>query len=144
VYEAVNSDLVSELVQALGLVRDVDRDLREHAYDVFPSVVGAEKQQDHRVREQDEDVRLRAAAIATGTQCVSRIGGGYSLRSRRLSGLMPPVLSPAGSGLMHFPYSTAQHTYPGVRLPVAGDVRHSENRTCARLAGQAVRSRWTT
>jgi len=47
--------------QALGLILDVHRNLGE-CLGVFPAVVSAEKKL-ARVREQDADVRLRAAAI---------------------------------------------------------------------------------
>jgi hypothetical protein len=83
---------------------------------VFPAVVGAEKQLT-RVREQDTDVRLCAAAIAQ-VQCVQRLGGGYSSGHVAFLFSCRRLLRPAGSVCCLC--LTAQHnTYPGVSLPFA-------------------------
>ena len=92
---------------------------------MFPAVVGAEEQLT-RVREQDTDVRLSAAAIAQ-VQCVQRLGGGYSSGQCRLplaSCLRP--LYPSGSGLLPLLLSTT-HT-PSSAFPNPGGVRHKRNR----------------
>ena len=75
--------------QSLRLVLDVDGDLRQRG-GMFPAVMRTEEQLS-RVREQNADVRLGAAAI-TQIEGGQRLCGGYSSGQRRL-----PLLSASGS-----------------------------------------------